>query len=195
MEVAAGSNTTPAGYLEVLKKGVIPSKLRVLFSTITKIKQLQYIPVKVRYGELSARDHMATPKEFECTLNLPSLKQSVKRCHRRLCHVQEDLIVSEGDKNISLVSFLGPFKFSFDGEYTVTGDYSFDFQFTRSTVELFGSIVRQSSMSGKPKTYTYVLNSSGVAVARSSGGGLTLLVQPSLITKKEWKPDFLATKL
>lgn len=106
------------------------------------------------------------------------------------------MIISESDKNIALVSFLGPFKFSFEGEYTVSEkEYSIDFQFTRSTIELFGSVVRQSSMSGKPKTYTYVLNSGGVAVARSSGGGLTLCVQPSVIKKKEWKPDFLATKL
>ncbi|NJR43874.1 MAG: hypothetical protein HC767_15670 [Akkermansiaceae bacterium] len=109
--------------------------------------------------------------------------------------VQEELIVSDSDKSIALVSYLGPFKFTFDGEYTVTGDYSFDFQFVRSTIELLGNVVRQSAMSGKPKTYTYVLNTSSVAVARSSGGGLTLLVHPSLFTKKEWKPDFLATKL
>jgi hypothetical protein len=111
------------------------------------------------------------------------------------CLLQEDLKISERDKNIALVSFLGPFKFTFDGEYTITSDHSFDFQFTRSTIEVFGNTVRQSAMSGKPRTYTYVLNSGGVAVARSSRGGLTLLVEPSLCTRREWKPDFLATKL
>lgn len=110
--------------------------------------------------------------------------------------MQEDFIVSESDKNAALVNFLGPFKFTFDGEYTVTGDYSFDFKFSRITVELFGSVIRQSSMSkSKPKTYTYVVNTAGVAVVRSSGGGLNLFVHPSLFTKKEWKPDFLATHL
>jgi hypothetical protein len=129
---------------------------------------------------------------------MPVRSRSQKFTCKRLTQpstVQEDLCVSDSDKNIALVSYLGPFKFSFDGEYNVTGEYSFDFQFTRSTVELFGNVVRQSSMSGKPKTYTYVLNSEGVAVARSSGGGLTLLVHPSVCTKKEWKPDFLATNL
>ena len=54
LETAAAMNTTPSGYLQPLEQGIIPSKLRVLFSTITKIKQLQYIPVKVRYSVLQA---------------------------------------------------------------------------------------------------------------------------------------------
>lgn len=153
-EKAAAEGKTPDGYIQPLEKGIIPSNLRVLFSTITKIKQLQYIPVK------------------------------------------EELIVSEIASNIALVSYLGPFKFCFDGAYKTSGEFSFDFQFTESTIEFFGKVIRQSSMSGTPKTYTYVLNhGDGVAVARSSGGGLTLCMHPSLFKKKEWKPDFLATKL
>jgi hypothetical protein len=46
-DTAAAQSTTPSGYLEELSKGVIPSCSRVVFSSITKIKQLQYIPVKV----------------------------------------------------------------------------------------------------------------------------------------------------
>ena len=46
-EMAAAEGKTPDGYIQPLEKGIIPSNLRVLFSTITKIKQLQYIPVKV----------------------------------------------------------------------------------------------------------------------------------------------------
>lgn len=73
-EVAVGQGTTPSGYLEGLKKGIIPSSLRVIFSTITKIKQLQYIPVKVvlsnsvaacvHSNNLDLQDNRLQAKEF-----------------------------------------------------------------------------------------------------------------------------------
>lgn len=186
-EMAAAEGKTPDGYIRTLEKGIIPSNLRVLFSTITKIKQLQYIPVKVCCSRCYCLHE-----------SLPALGTHITEdfCHTKLYVVQEELIVSESASNIALVSYLGPFKFCFDGAYKTSGEFSFDFQFTQSTIEFFGNVIRQSSMSGKPKTYTYVLNhGDGVAVARSSGGGLTLCMHPSLFKKKEWKPDFLATKL
>jgi hypothetical protein len=111
-----------------------------------------------------------------------------------LC-VQEDLKYSSTDSKISLVTPLGPFVFKFLGEYAVVGEHEIKFTFRKSVIELLGKVIKDSDMSGKEKSYKFIVSKDGVIVSRSSAGGLTLCVQKSAIKPATWKPDFLAMKL
>jgi hypothetical protein len=52
---------------------------------------------------------------------------------------------------------------------------SVSFQFDRFELEIFDRKVFESTLSGKPKVYTYFLIDEEVAGARSTGAGLVLL--------------------
>jgi len=95
--------------------------------------------------------------------------------------VKEDLVVDVATRAISLESELGPFQFDIQGTI-----FSWDeaggaltFQFDRGVaIKLGGRTVwTVTPKNTKPKTYTFFYVDSDISGARSSAGGLSLLVR------------------
>lgn len=94
--------------------------------------------------------------------------------------VREDLVVDLGQGSIVLQSVVGPFSFDIRGETSgweaATGQLGF--QFRQVDIRLLGNKVWTVSPTTSPKTYTWYYVSPSLAAARSSAGGLSLLVRP-----------------
>jgi hypothetical protein len=117
---------------------LIEGQWRLVFSTATKLRAFQYIPVK------------------------------------------EDFCVDLALQRCALESELGPLKFSIQG--SIVGwepmTMSLDFKFTKVAIYAFGNQITEITFKvPKPKTYTFFYVSSDLSLARSSGGGVSLLLK------------------
>eukprot|EP00878_Enallax_costatus_P018445 GHUV01019417.1.p1 GENE.GHUV01019417.1~~GHUV01019417.1.p1 ORF type:complete len:225 (+),score=67.80 GHUV01019417.1:161-835(+) len=91
--------------------------------------------------------------------------------------VQEDFLIQMGPKQCALESVVGPFRFNIRGQIAGWNAASgaMDFQFTAVDILLFNKQIWQVTPKTKPKTYTFYYEGGGIAAARSSAGGLSLL--------------------
>ncbi|KAI8467993.1 MAG: hypothetical protein J3K34DRAFT_22794 [Monoraphidium minutum] len=93
--------------------------------------------------------------------------------------VKEDLIVDTSKGAISLESEVGPFRFVIGGAIggwrAAAGEL--DFQFKQVDILLFGNKIWTVTPATKPKTYTFFFVGNRVSAARSSAGGLSLLLR------------------
>lgn len=122
--------------------------------------------------------------------------------HRETGHLQEELELAE-DQVASLTGHLGPLTIRFTGPCTVKPDspsagmLSVDFAFDAIAASLGGREFTNVATDGSSKTYTFVAAEceGGALIARSSGGGITLLFQTSALPRKRPNVDFLAIEL
>ncbi|EFJ48173.1 hypothetical protein VOLCADRAFT_104865 [Volvox carteri f. nagariensis] len=93
--------------------------------------------------------------------------------------VKEDFVLDETAKTLALESSLGPFDFFIRGKMNSwrpeTGEL--DFQFNKVDILFSGNKVWEVTPKTKPKTYTFFYVASDLACARSSAGGVALLVK------------------
>ena len=80
------------------------------------------------------------------------------------------------------------------------GCIAVDFVFNRVRVVVFGRVVVDKELDGKPKTYTFFAaedssGAGGALVARSSTGGLALLFATAQLPRIRPNVDYLATEL
>ncbi|GFR42976.1 hypothetical protein Agub_g3975 [Astrephomene gubernaculifera] len=93
--------------------------------------------------------------------------------------VKEDFVLDEADKTVVLESTLGPFEFFIRGVMASWRPESgeLQFQFTKVDIHFAGNKVWEVSPKSKPKTYTFFHVSPDMACARSSAGGVALMVK------------------
>lgn len=84
----------------------------------------------------------------------------------------------DADKAVTLKSEVGPFSFLIAGESTGFEDGVLAFQFRTVDVSLGSNrIWGKDNTNSKPKTYTFFYADEQIAAARSSAGGLSLLLR------------------
>ncbi|GBF89511.1 hypothetical protein Rsub_02083 [Raphidocelis subcapitata] len=93
--------------------------------------------------------------------------------------VKEDLVIDTASKAISLESELGPFRFVIGGAISGWRPESgeLDFQFSAVDILLFGNKIWTVNPATKPKTYSFYFVGGRISAARSSAGGLSLLLK------------------
>ena len=91
--------------------------------------------------------------------------------------VDEDFVIELAARRVALCSTVGPFSFDIKGAVSRWDAPALDFAFSEVDVKLFGAkVFTKVIASPKPKTYTwYFADARGVAAARSSAGGLSLM--------------------
>lgn len=93
--------------------------------------------------------------------------------------VKEDFVLQLASKEMALESSVGPFGFYIRGAvagWRAEGG-QLDFQFNKVDIHFLGNKVWEVSPKTKPKTYTFFHVGPALAGARSSGGGVALLVK------------------
>ncbi|KXZ51354.1 hypothetical protein GPECTOR_13g842 [Gonium pectorale] len=92
---------------------------------------------------------------------------------------QEDFVLDEANKTVALESSIGPFEFFIRGTMSAWRPESgeLDFQFTKVDIVFNGNKVYEVIPKTKPKTYTFFHVGPDTACARSSAGGVALLVK------------------
>lgn len=93
--------------------------------------------------------------------------------------VKEDFVLDENTKALALESSIGPFDFYIRGVMNAwkPEEAALDFQFNKVDIHFNGSKVYEVTPKTKPKTYTFYYVGSDIACARSSAGGVALLVK------------------
>ncbi|KIY99646.1 hypothetical protein MNEG_8314 [Monoraphidium neglectum] len=93
--------------------------------------------------------------------------------------VKEDLVIDSKSGAISLESELGPFRFIIGGAISAwkPAKGELDFQFSSVDILLFGNKIKTLSPTTKPKTYSFYFVGGRISAARSSAGGLSLLLR------------------
>ncbi|KAL6762495.1 hypothetical protein V8C86DRAFT_2518679 [Haematococcus lacustris] len=94
--------------------------------------------------------------------------------------VDEDLVLDMAGQRVNLVSRVGPFLFNIRGSMRswdpATG--VMEFQFDKGVaVELAGRQIWETFPATKPKAYRFYFSDGTIATARSSAGGLSLLLR------------------
>ncbi|GIL88749.1 hypothetical protein Vretimale_17190 [Volvox reticuliferus] len=93
--------------------------------------------------------------------------------------LKEDFVLDESTKTLVLESSIGPFEFFVRGVMSSwrpeVGDL--DFQFNKVDIYFSGNKVWEVNPKTKPKTYTFFHVGTDLACARSSTGGVALLVK------------------
>ncbi|KAG2453345.1 hypothetical protein HYH02_001569 [Chlamydomonas schloesseri] len=93
--------------------------------------------------------------------------------------VKEDFVLDAGAKTVALESSIGPFEFFIRGVMNAWKPESgeLDFQFNKVDINLFGEKKWEVTPKTKPKTYTFFYVADDLALARSSAGGVALLIK------------------
>ncbi|GLI66571.1 hypothetical protein VaNZ11_010465 [Volvox africanus] len=93
--------------------------------------------------------------------------------------VKEDFVLDESTKTLALESSIGPFEFFIRGVMSSwrpeVGEL--DFQFNKVDIYFAGNKIWEVNPKTKPKTYTFFHAGPDLACARSSAGGVALLVR------------------
>lgn len=93
--------------------------------------------------------------------------------------VKEDLCVDTSARTISLESEVWPFNFVIGGGLAAwrpdVGEL--DFQFSSVDILIFGKKIWTVNPTTKPKTYTFYFVGEQISTARSSAGGLSLMLK------------------
>ncbi|PNH02826.1 hypothetical protein TSOC_011172 [Tetrabaena socialis] len=93
--------------------------------------------------------------------------------------VKEDFVLDAASRTLALESAIGPFEFFIRGVMAAWRPEvgALDFQFTKVDIHFAGNKVWEVTPKTKPKTYTFFHVGTDLACARSSSGGVALLVK------------------